>query len=235
MPFCKYNSLAYIQTRYKMKSSHRFIALLSIPALAVLASGLFPPAALQDTPAAERARVEAMHTGPADYGTTPQMPSDLNPQVKSVAEAIRDGKHPERLSTLLYSKQPFDLATYRRAPAAYLDICEPGRAFQPAQPGPGVQRIAPVHPPFKTVAQGASVTLSAKGLPHSPVTFTSTDLGIFANQLTSITADTGEDGIATVRMLGTPGTIADVHVIVASPVTSGQLRMIVHVTAPTGI
>ena len=48
-----------------------------------------------------------------DYGKTVPVKGDTSPQVRSVAEALRDKNHPERLSPLLPPK-PFDPEAYRQ-------------------------------------------------------------------------------------------------------------------------
>ncbi len=75
-----------------------------------------------------------------DIGTTPKVPVDANPQVKSVVEALKTGKHPERVSSLITPK-PFDQAAYLADSNAYLNVVEPGRIWQVAQPGKGVPRL----------------------------------------------------------------------------------------------
>ncbi len=172
-----------------------------------------------------------LSTDEVDYGSTPFIDPGANAQVESAVEALQTGMFPERLSVLMYSGKPFDLKEYRRDPEAYLNIAEPGRAFQPAQPKRGITRLAPNCRPYQKVAQGGWVELSVRGVPHTPVTFTSMDLGIFENQLTTITVDTDDNGVARVRMIGTMGTINDVNILAASPVTSGQVKFVVVVQA----
>jgi len=71
-----------------------------------------------------------------------------------------------------------------------------------------------------------------RATPGAPVTFTSFDLGQFENQLTSITVRADDKGIATARFIGSPGTINDVNILVASPVNSGQAKFAVNVVLP---
>ena len=79
---------------------------------------------------------------PFNYGTLPAIKPDANPQVKAVVEAIRQGNHPERVSVLV-RPQPFDAKAYQTNPAAYLEVVEPGRVFQTAQPGPACRGCGP--------------------------------------------------------------------------------------------
>lgn len=166
-----------------------------------------------------------------DYGTTPPVPVDLNPNVKSVHEALTTGRFPERVSAMTPPK-PFDRAAYTADPQAYLDVVEPGRVWQPAQPGEGVPRIKASTPRYVEAEQGEPVSLRVEAVAGAPVTFTSFDLGAFQNRLTSITVQAGDDGVAVARFTGTPGTINNVNILAASPMTSGQLRFVVNVQLP---
>ena len=169
---------------------------------------------------------------PFDYGTTKPVPADLNPQVESVVEAIRTKQYPERLSVLMRPKK-FDAVAYMKDPEKYINTIEPGRVFQPAQPGPGVPRIRPVSRFFHNVIQGGPpAVLKVKVTPGSPVTFTSFDLGEFQNRLTSITVKADKQGLAQTKFYGTSGTIADVNILAASPATAGQVKFIVNIKLP---
>lgn len=177
--------------------------------------------------------VDKEHPDPTiqGYGKTPAVKPDANPNVKSVVEAIKGNKFPERLTPMVLPK-PFDPEAFDKDPQAYLDVVEPGRAFAPAQPGKGVSKIKALSPYFQKVEQGGSVKLKTTGKPGMPVTFTSLDLGQFSNQLTSVTVLVNEKGIAEAEFFATPGTIADARIIAASPVTSGQSRFIVNIHLP---
>ncbi|MDA3963817.1 MAG: hypothetical protein PF961_23760 [Planctomycetota bacterium] len=168
-----------------------------------------------------------------NYGTTPGVPGDANPNVASVVEALANpAAHPERLSPM-HAPAPFNAEAYLSNPQAYLDVVEPGRVFQAAQPGEA-PRLRPAVAERQRVVQGEQVALSVKGVPSGmPVTFTSFDLGVFAeNRLTSVTVPADDRGLATVHLEGTPGTIADVGILAASPATSGHIRFIVEVVLP---
>jgi len=166
------------------------------------------------------------------YGETPFVAEDANRYVKAVAEAMKTGDHPERLSSLV-AATPFDAEAYANDPDSYLGVVEPGRVFAPAQPGPGVPRINHVRSGTIRMEQGSIVPLQVKVPAKTPVTFSSFDLGRFEETLlTSATVAANDDGIATVRFLATPGTIGDVDILAASPATSGQLRFRVYVSLP---
>jgi hypothetical protein len=177
----------------------------------------------------------AADPGPAaafDYGRTPAIPADANPSVAQVHQALVARSHPERLNPMI-APAPFDRARYVADPASYLQTVEPGRVFQTAQPAPEVRRIERLTPSSPTVVQGESLRLAVRAEPGMPVTFTSFDLGIFAeNQLTSLTVAADADGQAAATLQATPGTIGDISILAASPVTSGQLRFIVTVERP---
>jgi hypothetical protein len=166
-----------------------------------------------------------------NYGKTPGVKIDANEQVKSVVEAIKNKDHPERLSPLIEPK-PFDLEAYKKDPKAYVNVVEPGRVFQNAQPGDGVPRLVAMSEQWQQVAQGSTVTLKVAAEPKMPVTFTSFDCGQFDNQLTSQTVVADEQGIAQVNFHGVSGTIQDVKILAGSPVSSGQIRFVVNVTMP---
>jgi len=166
---------------------------------------------------------------PFDYGRTTPVKGDANAQVRSVAEALRDKDHPERLSALLPIK-PFDPKSYKEDAKAYLNTIEPGRCFQSAQPGNDVPQLRPLSPQFQNVAQGQSVTLRVQVAPKAPCSFTSFDLGKFQNELTAITVEADEKGVAETKFFGTPGTINEVNIVAASPTSSGQARFMVNVT-----
>ncbi len=179
-----------------------------------------------------RSEAEATEDQMADYGETPLVPADANVYTKSVAEAYKTKTHPERVSSMVPSR-PFDPEVYKQNPADYLETIEPGRVFDPAQPGPDVTRLVHTAPRAMTVVQGESVPLQVKAIPDAPVTFTSFDLGRFRESLlTSVTVKADEKGIATARFEATPGTIGHVDILAASPLTSGQLRFMVNVTMP---
>lgn len=164
-------------------------------------------------------------------GVSQPVPADANPMVASLVEAQRTRQHPERISSFIHPK-PFDADAYRQDPQAYVNVVEPGRVWQPAQPGPGVPRLIHLSRTLVEIEQGETVSLRVKAIPEAPVTFTSFDLGAFQNRLASITVQADAEGIAVARFTGTPGTYNAVNILVASPLTSGQLKFIVNVRVP---
>lgn len=164
-------------------------------------------------------------------GVTQPIPMDANPMTQSVGEAVLKGGHPERLSPLIVPAK-FDPQAYRADPQKYLNTVEPGRIWQPAQPGPDVPRVEAASKGRTEVLQGEWVTLKVKAIPDAPVTFSSFDLGAFSNQLTSVTVAADKDGVASAQFVGTPGTYNEVRIMAASPVTSGQVNFEVTVVVP---
>jgi hypothetical protein len=169
-----------------------------------------------------------------DPGRAEPVKPDANDQVKSMVEAITSGKFPERLSPAAAPK-PFDAVAYEKDPQAYLSIVEPGRVFQPAQPGPGVKHIARLGDELREILQGETVTLQVVVTPDAPVYFTSFDLGAFENQLPTISVKADDKGLAEAQFTGTRGTFNDVRILAASPVTSGRATFVVNVAVPEGI
>jgi len=167
-----------------------------------------------------------------NIGQTPLIPQDANDYVISVAEALKHPeKFPERLSPAI-APPPFDKQAFKDDPEKYLKTVEPGRVFQPAQPGVGIQSIQRRSPKLVRILQNETAFLRVWASPGAPVTYTSFDLGQFENLLTSITVLAGDDGIATAEFTGSPGTVNDVNILVASPVNSGQIRFIVNISIP---
>lgn len=178
---------------------------------------------------------------PFDYGKTPPVATDANPQVSNVAEAIRnreaDPKAYGRAVSTIARPEKFDPRKYQDDKGyrdVYLSSPEPGRVFAPAEPGKDVPRIARVGSYFKQTLQGEPVQLRARATPGAPVTFTSFDLGMFENKLTTITVEANDKGVAEATFVAPPGTIADTSILVASPLASGQVKFIVHSTLPAG-
>ncbi len=165
------------------------------------------------------------------YGTYPKIPKDANPAVTAVMSAIKTGENPERLSSLIAPK-PFDSDSFAKNPKAYLDVVEPGRVWQPAQPGPGVRRISALSELAFDAVQGEPTVMKVKVTPHAPVTFTAFDGGAFENHLNSITVQADGDGLAKATFVATTGVINDVNLVAASPVTSGQLKYVASISLP---
>ncbi len=90
-------------------------------------------------------------------GRFPLIRKDANVHVASVVEAIETGKFPERLSPLV-APAPFDREAFQKDPASYLNIVEPGRVWQVAQPGAGVPHIKMRTQYLSTIQQGETVS-----------------------------------------------------------------------------
>ncbi len=131
-----------------------------------------------------------------EYGRIEPVPADTNANTRSVAEALRTGQNPERLSAII-SPAPFDEAAYRADPQAYLNVIEPGRGWQSRQPGPDVPRLVRLSPPTASIVQGETTGLRVKAVPGAPDTFTSFNLGAFQNRLLSSTGTPLEVATAT--------------------------------------
>jgi hypothetical protein len=79
------------------------------------------------------------------------------------------------------------------------------------------------------VKQGESVRLAVQAAAFAPISFHSENLGQWENQLSSITVVANEQGIAEANFTASGGTINEVRILSASPVTSGQAAFIVNV------
>ena len=188
-------------------------------------------------PAAPRSAVAPASTAPSAPASTatpsiaPSVRPDLNANVASVAEAARTGKYPERLSPLMAPK-PFDPATFAANPQAYLDVVEPERVFQSAEPGVDVPVLSAKGTASYEIPVGGSCTLAVVTKPGAPTTFTALDLGTFQNSLTSITVVADAQGVASATYSASGGVIADAQILAGSPGASGQVKFHVFVTTP---
>lgn len=175
--------------------------------------------------------VQVRHRAIADLlpeQRAPQVTVDFSAQAASVAQASRDGQL-ARLSPQA-RPTPFDLSAYVRDPLAYLNVIEPCRIWQQAEPGPGVDALVTVdgaQAALVTVAPGATQPLRVITWPGHAATFTSMDRGAFQNGLTSITVQADADGVATAQFTATPGTTDQVRIAAASPVVCGQVSFTV--------
>lgn len=152
-------------------------------------------------------------------------------QAASVQEAARGRSHVERLS-VMQKPRAFDAQAFARNPQSYLDIAEPGRVWDVAEPKEGVPALEPASPVIVEMAPLATTSLVVTARPNAPVTFTSFDLGRFANGLTTITVQADEKGQATAEFTASEGTIENVNVLAGSPTTSGQVLFSVQVVGP---
>lgn len=157
------------------------------------------------------------------HGFSPPVSPTANKQVEGVYAALRDRTSPNAFSSFATAK-PFDAEAYKKDPQAYIETVEPSRVFSPAQPGEGVKAIRPNGSIYHDVRQGESVALSVETEPGAPVTFTSFDLGFFSNELTSITVQADDKGIASAQFTAGGGTIDDLKILAASPMTTGQVK-----------
>lgn len=166
-------------------------------------------------------------------GFSPALAPDENEQVKAVFAALKDEERsqPERFSSFVVPRN-FDVDAFKENPEyaqQFASIVEPGRVFAPAQPGDGVSVIRAESRRYHRVKQGETVRLQVEATPNAPVTFTSADLGQFDNKLSSVTVIAGDDGTATANYTATGGTIDEVQILAASPITSGQVAFTVSV------
>ncbi|NQZ59002.1 MAG: hypothetical protein HRT88_16240 [Lentisphaeraceae bacterium] len=167
------------------------------------------------------------------YGKFPAIDlSKMNKHKEATLEAFSD---PQRFSgriSIVGKRQKFDLARYQKNPSYYLDITEPGRAFDAAQAGEGFSRLERLSPAFLDTVQGEAVAISVRGEKSMPISLTAFDGGQFDNGLSSITVKADSSGFASVNFLPTTGVIADCRIRAASPTSTGTLGFVVSVTLP---
>ena len=88
-----------------------------------------------------------------------------------------------------------------------------GRAWQSKPPGPDVKSIG-TNKEFHQIKEKEAVRLEVLAEPNFPVSFTSTDLGAFENDLATITVVANESGWAQASFTATAGTAGPVNVSV---------------------
>ena len=164
-------------------------------------------------------------------GAIPGVAVDENAAVGLVAEALKTGKYPERINPL-FKPRPFDLESFQRDPLPYLEMVEPGRVWQSAQPAEGVPVVSAESSMYLQVVQGESARLSVRVPSGAPVTFTNFDSGEFENRLGSITKQASAEGIATATLTAISGVVGDVRILASSPLASGQVEFLVKVSLP---
>ena len=189
------------------------------------------PAAVPAAPAAPAALPAQRVVDPISIA--PLAP-DVNPQVASVAEALRTGDHPERVSMQVVPAA-FDAEGYARDPQAYLDVVEPGRVWQMAANVEGIGEITVVGSAFHEIPALGSASLDVRVPPGAPVTFTSLDLGAFINGLSSMTVAADAQGLARAVFHARAGTLASCTILAACPVTTGQVSFWVEIVAPADL
>jgi|GEM_PF-4067927 len=199
-----------------------------------------PREAAQPTPTASPVAVAPAPSAPTPSGLPPAaspiavetsaVDALLRAQAASLRAPDTAQHHPERTSPNVIPI--FDAAAYARDPRPYLSVCEPGRVFATAEPGVDVPELLAAGPVRQFVAAGGSAILAVKAPPHAPVTFTTYGLGTFAHDLPSVTVPADAAGVAQVVWTATPGTVNNVHILVGSPLASGQVDLAVFVSAP---
>lgn len=164
------------------------------------------------------------------YGKFPAVDlKNMNAHKQHVIEALKDPKNNSGAISITGKREKFDLDRYKTEPSYYLDSVEPGRAFDAAQPGPGVNRLERVGKSSIRTEQSETVTLSVQSQNGMPVSFLVTDGGAFQNGLSFITVKAGADGIASTEFTPGSGVINQTRIRAASPVNSGTLQWNVNV------
>lgn len=170
---------------------------------------------------------------PYPYGTVAALRPDANPQVQSAFKALTTDTQLQRTGPM-FKPGPFDRKAYEADPKSYLDLHEPGRIFQSAQPGEDVSVIKPVGARNHRIKQGEAIRLAVKTEAGMPVTFTSFDLGTFSNGLASITVAANQEGVAEATFSGSSGTVGLLNILAASPVAAERVKFSVFVIPPPG-
>jgi len=184
-----------------------------------------------DPKSAQPEAAQAEIRDPLDPGKVVPVRADANAQVRSVAEALKNKSHPERLSALA-KPTPFDLSAFQKDPASYTGTVQPGRVFDVRAPGKDTPRLLALSEPMHTLKQGESVSLKLKTLPKMPLNAVSLDGGSFQNKLNAITVLADEQGVAEIQFFATAGTINEVTILSSSPVASGQHKFLINVLQP---
>lgn len=165
-------------------------------------------------------------------GPSPKLAFDTNQETAQIAEALSGDRETSTLSSSVvpdsFDKERFQDNKEQYA-IEYAKIIEPGRVFAAAKPGEGVPVIHADGALLHRVNQGERVRLVVNAAPGVPVAFTSMRLGSFSNQLSSITVVADRNGQAETTFTASSGTIAEIPILAASPVTSGQVRFVVSV------
>lgn len=166
------------------------------------------------------------------YGDAPRLKSDANATVAAVSKAIDENTSLEQISP---AKLPgtFDKQAYLADPRSYLQKHVPSRAFASAQPGAGVARLKPASNQSHFLRQGESIRLAVTTEAGMPATFTSFDLGVFDNGLSSITVAADKNGMAQANFIAAPGKVGEVNILAASPVAAEQVTFQVWIAPPS--
>ncbi len=151
------------------------------------------------------------------YGWMPAFDTNNS---KAMQDATRELKSAEGTS-LFSDDSSFREEEYKSDKSKYLNRFAPFRVFSPAQPGEGIPVLVRVSNHDISVIQGEAVSLEVEGLPNMPVTFTSFDGGVFSNDLPSICVESDDKGRAKATFNCTPGVVASVKILAASPLATG--------------
>ena len=165
-------------------------------------------------------------------GRAKSVSADSNEQVAGLIRELAMKNGPAAAKSALFAPEAFDLPTYLTDPNAYLEKIRPGRVFDPAQEGTRVTRLASDTQRYQKVIQGETVWLRIKAEPEMPVSFSTTQVGKFENQLPAITVAADASGVASVQFTPGSGSLGLNDILVASPVHTGQLRFLVDVLLP---
>lgn len=160
-----------------------------------------------------------------DFSVGSNKPFDpnANRDTQAVAEALKTGKHLERLR--MFSTKPFDIKAYKADPKKFLaeNPVVPSRCFQSANPGKDVPKLKRKSPYFQRVNKGETIELEVQVIAGAPVTWTAfSNAGYFDNNLISITKIADANGKAKVSFTGT--LTKETDILAASPMTSGTAR-----------
>ncbi len=208
-------------------SRWRWGSVLVLAVLALLVSFV----AVQLSAADERKSAPANNESRRALPLESQAISGTNKQAVSAIELAQGRSDVGRLGVMQKTRE-FDAAAYARDPSAYLDIAEPGRVWDVAEPKEGVVSLEPISPVIVEMNQLATTRLEVVTAPSAPVTFTSFDLGKFSNGLTTITVQANGKGSAAAEFIASEGTVENVNVLAGSPSASGQVLFSIQIIPP---
>lgn len=117
-----------------------------------------------------------------------------------------------------------ELKQFEENPEEYLSAKVHQRIWRTADADSNALRITALMPTELEIPRGQWGRLKVRAVRGVPVTFSSRDLGRFRNNATTITVQADSSGIAVTEISSTPGTVADIHVVAASPATAGQVH-----------
>ncbi|MCH2208626.1 MAG: hypothetical protein MK132_22530 [Lentisphaerales bacterium] len=170
------------------------------------------------------------------YGSFPAVDlKNMTPHKQHVLDALKAPHKNSGVVSIVGKREKFDLSRYQQAPSYYLDTVEAGRAFDSIQAGDGVTPITRIGSGFQETEQNKPITLTAKGSPEMPVSFTVFDGGQFQNGLSFITVQADSSGYASVEFTATAGVINQTRIKAASPVNSQTVNWKVLVHLPKEI